>query len=134
MEPAYDGNVWSLAIPLWACFSIFCRLILGYTIIYNSRPLSSTPCISFEIAIPGQINLKAFQQLNSVVRYILNLLLLPFSLSVDGPSAAFRLRWNADICVEQITEIVKCVALETLLRASGVEGEFHNLTFKIFLF
>jgi hypothetical protein len=47
---------------------------------------------------------------------------MPLSLSVGGPSAAFRLRWNADICVEQITEIVKCVALETLLRASGVES------------
>jgi len=72
---------------------------LGYTIIYNSQHLSFTPCISYEIAVPGQVNLKAFQQLNSVVRYILNLLLMALSLSVGGPSAAFRLRWNADICV-----------------------------------
>jgi hypothetical protein len=50
-----------------------------------------------------------------------------------GLSAAFRLRWNADICVEQITEIVKCVALETLLRASGVEGVFHNLISEFFI-
>jgi len=31
------------------------------------------------------------------------------------------------ICVEQITETVKCVAVDTLLQANEVEGEFHNL-------
>jgi len=59
---------------------------------------------------------------------------MPLSLSVGGPPAAFRLRWNADICVEQITEIVKCVALERILRTNGVEGEFYNLGLYIFLF
>ena len=32
------------------------------------------------------------------------------------------------MCVEQTTGILKCVAVETLLRANGVEEDFHNLS------